>query len=85
MVRDHFSTVAAKCAECRPGDPPSVATRLGDLAPSRQLAWDSGMGSGQAAGILTGPLADVAAVLEPLLRRSTRLVVWPIHLMVRKP
>jgi hypothetical protein len=82
MVQDHFSTAAAKYAGCRPSDPPPRTTFLGGLAPLRQLAWDCGTGSGRAVGILAGPLADVAAVSEPLCGQSTRLVAWPIHLVV---
>jgi ubiquinone/menaquinone biosynthesis C-methylase UbiE len=52
MVRDHFSSVAPKYAECRPSYPSALTVYLGTLVPSHQLAWDCGTGSGQAARIL---------------------------------
>jgi SAM-dependent methyltransferase len=61
MVQDHFSSVAATYAECRPCYPPALATFLASLAPSRLLAWDCGTGSGQAAGILAGAFERVVA------------------------
>ena len=47
--KDHFSKQAADYAIFRPGYPQELFTYLGSIAPSRQLAWDCGTGSGQAA------------------------------------
>jgi ubiquinone/menaquinone biosynthesis C-methylase UbiE len=47
--KDHFSKQAADYAIFRPGYPQELFDYLGSLAPSRQLAWDCGTGSGQAA------------------------------------
>ncbi len=53
--KDHFSRQAADYAKFRPGYPKELFAYLGEIAPSRQLAWDCGTGSGQAAV----PLASV--------------------------
>src|SRR5258707_12485091 len=47
--KDHFSKQAADYAIFRPGYPHELFDYLGSIAPSRQLAWDCGTGSGQAA------------------------------------
>ena len=47
--KDHFSRQAADYAKFRPGYPQELFAYLGRIAPSRQLAWDCGTGSGQAA------------------------------------
>jgi SAM-dependent methyltransferase len=47
--KDHFSRQAADYAKFRPGYPPELFAYLGRIAPSRQLTWDCGTGSGQAA------------------------------------
>jgi SAM-dependent methyltransferase len=47
--KDHFSKQAADYAIFRPGYPQELFDYLGSIAPSRQLAWDCGTGSGQAA------------------------------------
>jgi SAM-dependent methyltransferase len=61
MVQDHFSSVAAKYAECRPSYPVSLATWLGGLTPGRARAWDCGTGSGQAAVMLATAFDHVVA------------------------
>jgi SAM-dependent methyltransferase len=47
--KDHFSKQAADYAIFRPGYPQELFDYIGSIAPSRQLAWDCGTGSGQAA------------------------------------
>jgi ubiquinone/menaquinone biosynthesis C-methylase UbiE len=47
--KDHFSKQAADYAKFRPRYPQELFDYLGKIAPSRQLAWDCGTGSGQAA------------------------------------
>ena len=47
--KDHFSKQAADYAIFRPGYPHELFDYLGSIAPSRQLTWDCGTGSGQAA------------------------------------
>jgi SAM-dependent methyltransferase len=47
--KDHFSKQAADYAKFRPSYPPELFDYLGNLAPSRQFAWDCGTGNGQAA------------------------------------
>jgi len=47
--KDHFSKQAADYAKFRPTYPQELFDYLGSIAPSRQLAWDCGTGSGQAA------------------------------------
>lgn len=51
---DYFSQVAARYAAYRPTYPAAVVDLLADRAPGRDLAWDSGCGSGQ----LSVPLAE---------------------------
>ena len=47
--KDHFSKQAADYAKFRPRYPQQLFVFLSTIAPSRQLAWDCGTGSGQAA------------------------------------
>jgi len=47
--KDHFSRQAADYAKFRPRYPQELFVYLGNIAPSRQLAWDCGTGNGQAA------------------------------------
>lgn len=46
--KDHFSKHAADYAKFRPRYPRELFEYLGNIAPSRQLAWDCGTGNGQA-------------------------------------
>jgi SAM-dependent methyltransferase len=61
MVGDHFSSVAAKYAECRPSYPGALVSYLAALTPAHRLAWDCGTGSGQAAVLLAAHFARVVA------------------------
>ena len=47
--KDHFSRQAADYAKFRPRYPREMFEYLGDIAPSRMLAWDCATGNGQAA------------------------------------
>jgi SAM-dependent methyltransferase len=47
--KDHFSRQATDYAKFRPRYPKKLFNYLGSVAPARQLAWDCGTGSGQAA------------------------------------
>jgi ubiquinone/menaquinone biosynthesis C-methylase UbiE len=47
--KDHFSRQAADYAKFRPRYPREMFEYLGDIAPSRTLAWDCATGNGQAA------------------------------------
>jgi len=47
--KDHFSRQAGDYAKFRPGYPQGMFDYLGNVAPSRQCAWDSATGNGQAA------------------------------------
>jgi SAM-dependent methyltransferase len=47
--KDHFSTQAADYATFRPRYPQQLFDYLGNIAPSRELAWDCATGNGQAA------------------------------------
>jgi SAM-dependent methyltransferase len=47
--KDHFSKQAADYVKFRPRYRQELFDYLGSIAPSRQLAWDCGTGSGQAA------------------------------------
>lgn len=46
---DHFSKHAVDYARYRPGYPQALFDFLVEQAPGRELAWDCGTGSGQAA------------------------------------
>ena len=50
---DHFSSLATRYAQCRPGYPEELFGYLAGLVARRELAWDCAAGSGQA----TLPLA----------------------------
>jgi SAM-dependent methyltransferase len=58
---DHFSSVAAQYASSRPHYPDALFEYLADLAPARNMAWDAGCGSGQAAIGLAPYFAHVVA------------------------
>jgi SAM-dependent methyltransferase len=47
--KDHFSERSDEYAKYRPGYPPALFDWLATLTPTRELAWDVGTGSGQAA------------------------------------
>lgn len=59
--KDHFSKQAADYAKFRPSYPQELFDYLGRIAPSRQLAWDCGTGSGQAAVALASVFDRVIA------------------------
>jgi len=58
---DHFSAVAADYASARPEYPPALFDWIATIAPSRELAWEAGCGSGQASRGLAGHFARVHA------------------------
>lgn len=62
--QDHFSGHARDYASFRPTYPVELPAWLAGLAPSRQVAWDCGTGSGQAARLVAEHFALVAAT-EP--------------------
>src|SRR4051794_34674393 len=59
--KDHFSGHAADYREFRPAYPPELFTFLASVPPGRDLAWDCGTGSGQAAVPLAEHFARVFA------------------------
>src|ERR1043166_7452409 len=59
--QDHFSGHAADYRAFRPTYPPELFAFLAALAPARELAWDCGTGSGQAAVPLAAHFARVFA------------------------
>jgi SAM-dependent methyltransferase len=59
--KDHFSGHAKDYREFRPAYPPELFAFLADVAPRRELAWDCGTGSGQAAVALADHFAKVFA------------------------
>lgn len=59
--QDHFSSQAAAYAAFRPAYPPELYAWLAAQAPARNLAWDAGCGSGQAAVGLAGHFSRVEA------------------------
>jgi len=59
--KDHFSVQAADYAKFRPTYPQELFDYLGDIAPSRHLAWDCGTGNGQAAAGLASVFDRVIA------------------------
>jgi SAM-dependent methyltransferase len=59
--KDHFSGHAAAYRAFRPTYPPELFAFLASVAPARDLAWDCGTGSGQAAVPLAGHFARVLA------------------------
>jgi SAM-dependent methyltransferase len=50
--KDHFSKQSSRYTRFRPGYPRELFERLASLVSRRELAWDCGTGSGQAAGDL---------------------------------
>lgn len=58
---DHFSAQAAHYARFRPHYPAELFAWLATYAPGRQLAWDVGTGSGQAARALADHFVQVVA------------------------
>lgn len=69
---DHFSGVAAAYAAFRPRYPAALFAYLGTVAPRRELAWDCGAGSGQAAEGLLSQFSRVVAtdISRPQLASS---------------
>ena len=61
LRNDHFSSRAARYAECRPGYAPELADWLSSIAPGRDLAWDVGCGSGQMSVLLGDRFQRVVA------------------------
>jgi SAM-dependent methyltransferase len=59
--KDHFSGHAADYRAFRPTYPPELFAFLASVSPGRELAWDCGTGSGQAAVPLAGHFARVFA------------------------
>ena len=59
--KDHFSTQSAAYAEFRPEYPAALFDFVGSLVARRDVAWDCGTGSGQAATALAGHVAHVVA------------------------
>lgn len=59
--RDRFASVSAGYAAWRPRYPAALFDFLADAATGRQLAWDCGTGTGQAAVALADPFARVIA------------------------
>jgi SAM-dependent methyltransferase len=59
--RDHFSANAPEYAAFRPDYPPALFSWLASQAPSTNLAWDCGTGSGQAAVALASHFTRVIA------------------------
>jgi SAM-dependent methyltransferase len=59
--KDHFSGHAADYRAFRPTYPPELFAFLASVAPERELAWDCGTGSGQAAVPLAEDFARVFA------------------------
>jgi SAM-dependent methyltransferase len=59
--KDHFSDRASAYARFRPAYPPELFQWLAAESPVRELAWDAGTGSGQAAVGLAAHYATVVA------------------------
>ncbi len=59
--KDHFSGHAADYRTFRPTYPPDLFAFLASIAPARELVWDCGTGSGQAAVVLADHFARVFA------------------------
>jgi SAM-dependent methyltransferase len=59
--KDHFSDRAAAYAAHRPTYPVALVDFLAEVAPRRELAWDSGCGSGQLSVLLAGRFERVIA------------------------
>jgi SAM-dependent methyltransferase len=65
--KDHFSGHAGEYAKYRPDYPAALFAYLASLAPTRELAWDAGTGSGQAA---LGLAAHFGDRIEPRAARQ---------------
>lgn len=61
---DHFSIQAGSYSQYRPDYPISLISWLAERAPSRELAWDCGTGSGQAA-VALGRHFDMVIATDP--------------------
>jgi len=61
IFKDHFSSQAGEYARYRPNYPAGLFEWLAERAPNRDLAWDCGTGSGQAAVKLASHFARVVA------------------------
>lgn len=61
VFKDHFSGHASDYREFRPNYPPALFAFLAEAAAGRDLVWDCGTGSGQAAVALAGHFAKVFA------------------------
>ena len=59
--QDHFSKQADAYARFRPTYPDALYAWLASMAPARELAWDCGTGSGQAAVALAAHFTQVIA------------------------
>jgi len=59
--KDQFSELAGKYSRYRPGYPEALFEYLASIAPGKDLAWDCGTGSGQAALVLTEHFRRVIA------------------------
>ena len=73
--KNHFSDRAAAYAARRPTYPVALVDFLADVAPRRELAWDSGCGSGQLSVLLAGCFEQVIATdasAEQIGRASCR-------------
>ena len=58
---DHFSAVAGDYAAARPEYPQALFDWIGEIAPTRGVAWEAGCGSGQASRGLARVFASVHA------------------------
>ncbi len=59
--KDQFSELAGEYSRYRPGYPEALFEYLASIAPGKDLAWDCGTGSGQAALVLTEHFRRVIA------------------------
>ncbi|MBL8504268.1 MAG: class I SAM-dependent methyltransferase [Rhodocyclaceae bacterium] len=59
--KDHFSAQAGDYARYRPDYPPALFEWLAGIAPSQDIAWDCGTGSGQSAVALAAHFSRVIA------------------------
>lgn len=73
---DHFSDVAEAYARFRPSYPAELYSHLLDLVESRELCWDCGTGSGQAALALAGSFAATVAT-DPSARQLAQAPAHP--------
>jgi ubiquinone/menaquinone biosynthesis C-methylase UbiE len=61
VFADHFSAVAADYASARPEYPDALFAWIASIAPSRDMAWEAGCGSGQASRGLAAHFGRVQA------------------------